>query len=482
MGVEKSNVAGPKRLILAASVAALCAGLAAPAQADMETLLDKLRVKGVLSEEEYQEMRTDVRTERRKQALEAALEEEHKTKEKEGAAANLKGTFKDGFSWESGDKQHSISVNGRVHADLRTFSEDSTNANSADTFDVRRAYLGVSGKVYGDWGYAVNADFGALGADLDVAHVDYNGLPVKLRMGQFKMPFSLEELTSSRFLDFQERGFANGLVPGKERGLMFHGQAGKGFVYAVAASNGSGKNANETSAVVDDKDLLARVAVNIAEMTGNKDAIIHLGAAYTTGTIPVAAGPSGRTEGRGLTFFTPLAFTGTETDRERTGAELILAVNQFKLQGEMINANFSGTSAGGVSYDRDISSYYASISWLITGEKYSDAYKSGGWGAIKPNRAFKKGAEGWGAWEVGLRYSVWDAGDFTSSNAAGTGVLTAGTTNEAEAITVGLKWIPNTNTRVYLNYIQTDFDTPVAVVGGTTEDETAVTLRAAVFF
>lgn len=45
MGVEKSNVAAPKRLILAASVAAFCGGLAAPAQADMETLLEKLRAK-----------------------------------------------------------------------------------------------------------------------------------------------------------------------------------------------------------------------------------------------------------------------------------------------------------------------------------------------------------------------------------------------------------------------------------------------------
>jgi phosphate-selective porin OprO and OprP len=474
----------PKRLVLAASVAVLFCGVSAPARAvDMEDLVEKLREKGVLSEEEYQEMRTDVRAEKRKAALERAVEEEHAAKKKESAATELTGRFKEGFTWESGDKQNSISVSGRVHADFRSFSEDSTNANSADTFDVRRAYLGISGKLYGDWGYTVNADFGSLGADLDVAHVDYNGLPVKIRAGQFKMPFSLEELTSSRFLDFQERGFANALVPGKERGLMFHGEVVKGLVYAVAASNGAGKNANETNAVVDDKDLIGRVAVNFAEFTGSKDAVMHLGGAFTTGTIPVAAAPSGRTEGRGLTFFTPAAFTGAETDRERTGAELALAWNQIKLQSEWINANYSGTSAGGDSYDRDISSYYAGISWLITGEKYADSYKGGTFGAIKPNRAFRKGGEGWGAWEVGVRYSVWDAGDFATTNAAGTGLPTAGTTSEAEAITVGLKWIPNTNTRVYLNYVQTDFDTPVAVAGGgTTNDEKAVTMRAAVYF
>src|SRR6185436_16738075 len=60
----------PKRLALAASMAALCTGLCAPAfSADTEVLLDKLREKGVLTEEEYQEMRTEARAERRAQAL-----------------------------------------------------------------------------------------------------------------------------------------------------------------------------------------------------------------------------------------------------------------------------------------------------------------------------------------------------------------------------------------------------------------------------
>ena len=56
MEVQKSNVALPKRLILAASIAALFCSLNAPAiAADMEDLIDKLREKGVLSEEEYQD-------------------------------------------------------------------------------------------------------------------------------------------------------------------------------------------------------------------------------------------------------------------------------------------------------------------------------------------------------------------------------------------------------------------------------------------
>ena len=484
----KSKNAGPapalpKRLILAASVAALFCGLSAPAfSADTETLIEKLREKGVLSEEEYQEMRTEARAERRAQALKEANETEKAAKKAESAPSELTGRFKDGFSWESGDKQHSISLSGRVHADFRSFDIHSTNANTADTFDIRRAYLGVSGKLYNDWTFEVTSD--VANNTLEYAYVNYKASDaVQVRMGAFKMPFSFEELTSSRFIDFQERSLVNALIPGKDQGFMIYGEPVKNtFGYWLAVANGSGKNTDEANAVVDDKDLIARAAVNLAPMMELSNAVLHLGVNYASGTIPVGAAPSGRTEGRGLTFFTPVAFTGAETDRERTGLEGVLAWGSVKVQSEWVGANFQGTSAGAVGYDRDIESYYAAVNWMITGEQYADNYTLGGMRAIKPNNAFKKGADGWGAWELGVRYSVLDAGDFTATNAAGTGVLTAGTTNKADALTVGLKWIPNTNTRVYLNYIQTDFDTPVAVVGGTADNEKAITLRTAVFF
>ncbi len=61
-----------RRLVLAAAIAGLFATAATPAFADMETLLDKLHEKGVLSDEDYQQMRTEARAERRAQALKEA--------------------------------------------------------------------------------------------------------------------------------------------------------------------------------------------------------------------------------------------------------------------------------------------------------------------------------------------------------------------------------------------------------------------------
>jgi phosphate-selective porin OprO/OprP len=479
MGVQKSNVAMPKRLILAASVAAVCGGFAAPAMADMESLLDKLRAKGVLTEEEYQEMRTEARAERREAALKKANDEEKAAKKAEGAASELTGRFKDGFSWESGDKENSIALTGRVHADYRTFSEDSTNANSADTFDIRRAYIGVQGRIAKDWTFDVTADVAQTSApQLDVGWVNWGAYnEVQVRAGQFKMPMSIEEQTSSRFIDFQERSLVNAFVPAKERGGMIHGAAIPGLYYAVAASNGQGKNTNETSSTIDDKDVVGRVAVNVAEFIGNKDLVLHGAVAYSNGKIPGGVSPVGsglRTEGRGMAFFqtASIGTAITEVDRTREHAELSLAWNQFKLQGETLNVNYETTTTS-----QDIDVNYVEAMWLITGEKYADAYRNGAYGAIKPNRAFKKGADGWGAWELGVRYTTFDAGDFTPS---------AGFTNKADAITVGLKWIPNTNTRVYLNYTKTDFETPVTVAGtapgNTANDEKAITMRLGLYF
>jgi len=479
----KSKNAGPapalpKRLTLAASVAALFCGLSAPAlSADTETLIEKLREKGVLSEEEYQEMRTEARAERRAQALKEANEEEKKAKKAESAASELTGRFKDGFSWESGDKQHSISLSGRIHADFRSFDIDSTNANTADTFDIRRAYLGVSGKLYNDWTFEATSDIA--NGTLEYAYVNYKASDaVQVRMGAFKMPFSFEELTSSRFIDFQERSLVNAFVPAKDQGLMIHGEPVKNtFGYAMAVMNGSGKNADEANAVADDKEFIVRGALNFAPMANLSDTVLHLGVGYTTGTLPgTAALTSGiRTEGRGITFLTvnapPGAAANSETDRERLGLEGVVAWGPLKLQTEWVKAAFENSSVG---YDTEIDAYYAALSWLITGEKYADFYTLNGMRAIVPNRQFKKGAEGMGAWELGVRYSKIDAGELTGAQFTGT--------NEADAITVGLKWVPVTPVRIYLNYTQTNFDTPIAITGGNADKEKAITLRTSVFF
>ncbi len=102
---------------------------------------------------------------------------------------------------------------------------------------------------------------------------------------------------------------------------------------------------------------------------------------------------------------------------------------------------------------------------------------------IRPKTNFAPGKTCCGAWELGLRYSKFDAGDFKSSNAAGTGVIPSTGTSAADAWTLGVKWIINPNTRFMLNYIRTNFDNTITVTPAApgkatqTDKESAITVR-----
>lgn len=381
-------------------------------------------------------------------------------------ANDIRTYFSNGLKFESADKQHSFNVNGRIHYDYRSFSPSDTVAN---TFDMRRARIGFGGKVFEDISFSVVGDFAA-STKLDVAYINYAlSKPAQLRLGQFKMPFGLETLTSSNNIQFLERAFMDSLAPGKERGIMLHGAPVPGFTYAIAASTGAGQNKSDTDPESDDKDLMGRVTFNIPEMMGNKDIVGHLGVAYTTTTQPADAATTGgiRTEGRGATFFEGFEPT-VEFDRDRMGLEAAFATGPFKLQAEWVTVEYD---VAGVSSEVD--TYYIHGAWAITGESLAKTYGKGTFGGVKPSRAYGKDG-GMGAWVLGVRYDKWDASGFAPGTFTGT--------SEADAITLGLNWHNTAMTRFMLNYIMTDYDTPVTIAGQPREDEKAITLRAQISF
>ena len=85
---------------------------------------------------------------------------------------------------------------------------------------------------------------------------------------------------------------------------------------------------------------------------------------------------------------------------------------------------------------------------------------------------------GWGALELGLRYSKFDASDFKSILTVPTAAAPNTFTSEADSWTVDAKWILNPNARLMLNYIHTDFDNDIRVNGKLDDTEQAVVLRA----
>jgi phosphate-selective porin OprO and OprP len=289
----------------------------------------------------------------------------------------------------------------------------------------------------------------------------------QLQVGTFKMPFSLEQLTSSNNIDFMERsliGQTEGeFIPAKETGVMLHGIPKPGFTYALALSRG---RANKSTAV-DGVDVIGRVTTNIAEVIQNKDFVAHLGAAYSTGNVKTGVAPaSGRTEGRQQSgWFTGSSALSGDTARTRQGIEAAFAWKGLKLQGEQFNFKYDPTTGD----NREIKGHYVQAIYNITGENHN--YKDGTFGWIKPNTAYTSGGKG--AWQVGVRASEFNAEDIA---------VAAGKANLATSITYGITWFLNDNVRIMANYVDTKFNKPVGSSGARVDGEKAVMLRGQISF
>ena len=473
------------RGIVAATLAgSLMVGFATNAMADStDDILNALIAKGVLTEEE------------------GALLMKGREGEKEAAAKKkdsaVSAKFKDGLSFESGDGKFKAAINGRIHTDYRIFDYDEGNNTAAavgagnsiatsvpnalaDGFEVRRARLGFKANFKDYYEGEVVADLTDGAALLDVGSLNIAWWKqAQFKMGVFKMPMNLEELTSSNNIDFMERSFVNGLAPGKEVGAMVHGAPFTGVTYALALSNGNGKT-RETSMLEDGKDVIGRVTANFAEIMGNKDMVLHTGLSYSQGdqflgTAATAIGfGTARTEGRGATFMTGPSvtnLTNSTLDRSRVGLEGAVAYGPFKAQAEWMKQSSEFTVRDTTSYDLDTSNWYAEALWTITGENYADAYKGGAFGSLKPKKDFDPKNFSGGLWEVGVRFSQFDASDYNVAGLAQGSTLTTGVTTgargfaKADAWTLGLKFLPTANTRLMLNYVMTDFND---VIGGAT--------------
>jgi phosphate-selective porin OprO and OprP len=505
------------KLVLATLASTVLLGFGANAVADStDDILNALIAKGVLTEEEGA-------------LLLKGRELEKDTKSKK---PDLK--FKDGMIIESADGSFKAKIAGRVHADYRNFdyNEGSNNltipgvrvTNSlgggadlaarfngsnigADTFDIRRARLGFEAKYKDYYEALLSIDLASNGnTSTSTTILDQGYLnvawwqPVQFRFGQFKAPMNLEKLTSSNNIDFMERSFVNALAPNEQIGAMVHGVPYTGVTYQLGAFNGTVNGSNrqgESDIREDGKEIVARATVNLAEIMGNKEMISHIGVSYSDGDLPQGqVGANGRTESRGANFFrAPVFRRGAaplfdNSNRERIGLEGALAYNQFKAQAEWMQETDKFRTAAR-KYDLDTTNWYVEGLWSITGEKYADGYKNGVMGGIKPIKDFDPATFSGGAWEAGLRYSEFDASDYNTlgvGQGAGAADVNITTTAagfaKAEAWTAGIKFLPNSNMRFMLNYVDTKFKD---VIGGATggvvlnnkriDDEKAIIVR-----
>jgi len=406
--------------------------------------------------------------------LEAALK---KMKDKE-AAAKKKAAGKP-----------SVSVGGRIYADWYAYDQgvnsifqigDQQNGFRFDTvriFVKGSAFHVMDYKVQFDFAGTQSATTGAAGAHdhggavaVEPAHTHAGGtlqaatfkdvyITVKelpflghVKVGHYKEPFSLDQLTSSRYVTFMERSLADTFVPARNVGIMAYDTAADDNmtwgIGAFISENGDEppvfRNDNGGTAVT------SRVTWTpwYDEATEGRG-LFHLGVDYSFRDI--ADGTArfrSRPEADLGSYVVDTGNIAATSDVQLLGLEAAFVYGPFRVQSEYMR---SFVSRAGFA-DPEFDGVYVQASYFLTGEQRKYNRSNGSFdNRVKPYENFFRVRDcdgyiqmGKGAWELAYRVSYLDL------NSAG---ITGGDVTDH---TVGLNWYLNPYSRLVLNYINSD--------------------------
>ena len=401
-----------------------------------EHLLEILRSEQVISEERYQELRELAEKERQALADVAA------------AARNPDIDFgwKDGIYLEARKQGFKLQMGGRVHNDWALFSEDSS---VEDVFgeigsgtEFRRARIYLKGQVAENVRFKFEYDFAEGDADFKDVYIQLGDIPLVdwIKVGHFKEPFSLEELTSSNDITFLERALPNAFSPLRNTGLAVNGTLlDKRMTWAVGGfrntddfGNGFGEDSeyNVSARLTgvpwygDEGRKLLHLGLGYSRQFRNNDAV-----SYSTKPeahlAPDFLG-TGDILSDGVSLINP---------------ELAVVAGPFSFQAEYMLAEVESSNGP----DPDFDGFYLMASYFLTGEHRPYSLSNASFSRVKPKRNFARGA-GPGAWELAVRYSNLDLDD----NGVNGGQL--------DNITIGINWYLNPFARIMFNYIRSELD------------------------
>lgn len=168
---------------------------------------------------------------------------------------------------------------------------------AVSAFDIPRLRVTLSGGVYKPWlRYALQVELhrtaGEGGSRLKDAIVEIRpvGRPYRVQLGQFKVPFGLQQLTSSGRLQFVDRSFTDlKFNPSRDMGVMFSGTAaGRKVGYELGVFNGAGESLRQNNrshlwAARAYVDPLRPYAPSEGAVEGTPEPVLHVGFAVRGG-------------------------------------------------------------------------------------------------------------------------------------------------------------------------------------------------------
>lgn len=302
-----------------------------------------------------------------------------------------------------------------------------------DGTDIRHAKIYFSGIQNGQWIYSLSLDVSSSELEIDTASIRNNSsFPWSWTVGQFKQPFSLEELTSSRFQTFMERSLINELA--LDRGL------GVAVDYQSIDLNWTvGVFGERSEEEVDDEgdegwSITSRL-VYAPVVTDVQ--LLHLGFSLSKQLSNDEHKIKFHTRPESHLTDLKLLDTGKIKDvnqLNRKGLEIVWVYGPWSLQSELIQLSIDREDEEPLEF----SGWYSQISYFLTGESRRYEFSLAEFKRLKP--LYNKTAI-----ELALRVSELDLDDADIEGGKG------------KQTTLGINWYLSDNIKVMLNHSRLDY-------------------------
>ncbi len=345
-----------------------------------------------------------------------------------------------------------IDVRARFIGDVRG-SDASLEESDTSRLDIARRRVGATGTIARVADFQIERELASARGWRDV-YVNYRGFDhVDIQGGQFKLPFGLDENTSSANLDFVYRSRAAALSPGRDPGVMAHGRVRTlHYELGLFARDGDNARGNDTQRVSGGWTAAARLVAQPFRSFTSVLEDFQAGVAYTSSDVPAGIADLRGDTAFGQPFFRPeFAVQGT---RQRVGLEMRWRPGPFSMQSELVR--LSNERRGQSVEDTDLpplvaTAWYVHGTWLVTGEQKTR-------GADEPRRPLFGG--GFGSVEIAGRVEA------VRLSSIGTGLPSRGPRAETilphsdRVVTLGVSWSPNRWVRVQANLVRDTVSIP----------------------
>ncbi len=351
------------------------------------------------------------------------------------------------FQSQDGDFQWWF--DSRIQVDGAIYNENKNEMSNG--IILRRATFALKAVLWRDWQAEFDMDF-AEDVDTDPQTdwrdmwIQYTApkLDLSLRVGNFKEPFGMERLNSSRLLTFLERSAVSNAIPlGRRIGISARYWTDFGQVTAAVMGHELGTRVDKGQ---QDEGYSTNLRVSVAPINnfGNN---FHVGLAGSykipdvtselrLNTIEISA----RTET--YVFNPKFLHTGDISDVNyytRYGAELMYINGPFYFQSEFMGTSIYRWYANPTV---NLQGGYVMAAWMLTGETRYYYVDEGEVGPIE------KPINSWGALELAARYSITNLNDMDTDIHGG----------QSNQLMLGLNYYPNVNIKLQFNYSYVNLD------------------------